>query len=240
MHSQAGMFICLGILFAGISVGAQTFGREKIVFWRDTSAGMAAIPYFLAKFLSDIPRIMLGSLMYSVALILFYPYRQLFSNLMLVIFLVYFVSYAMGYFIGIYFPLAKSSLIGTGFALLFSLVLAGEIPKLDVIRSEEGYASISWLWDTSAPRWAIEAFWLKEIQARQSGVPIVYTNTYLPEECKGWGSWVRSLCPVPLPPPPPPRSGMCLLASCSRAPIHTSTHVRLRTPQTSRLCATSC
>ncbi|KAG0078817.1 hypothetical protein BGZ92_001301, partial [Podila epicladia] len=48
-----GMFMALGVFFAGISVGASTFGDEKAVFWRDTSAGMPSLPYYMAKFLAD-------------------------------------------------------------------------------------------------------------------------------------------------------------------------------------------
>jgi hypothetical protein len=46
---EVGIFMSLGVLFAGISVATQTFGNERVVFWRDTAAGMPTLPYFIAK-----------------------------------------------------------------------------------------------------------------------------------------------------------------------------------------------
>ncbi|KAI8905546.1 hypothetical protein EDD86DRAFT_277572 [Gorgonomyces haynaldii] len=165
---NAGMFICLGVLFAGVSVGANTFGRERVVYWRDAASGMSAIPYFLAKFIVDIPRIILGSTFYFLALIILFPYYQSLGYLYTVVVLLYFVSFAMGYWISTAFPLSRAALIGTGFALLWALVLSGVVPKLSEVKdSANPYPAVfAWLWDASAPRWAIEAFWLKEVEAR--------------------------------------------------------------------------
>ncbi|KAI8905545.1 P-loop containing nucleoside triphosphate hydrolase protein [Gorgonomyces haynaldii] len=165
---MAGMFICLGAMFAGISVGANTFGRERVVYWRDAASGMSVIPYFLAKFVVDIPRIVLGSTFYALALALFFPYRQAFVTLYILVVTIYFVSFAMGYWISTAFPLSRAALIGTGFALLWALVLSGVVPKLSEVKDPANpYPGIiSWLWDVSAPRWAIEGFWLKEVDAR--------------------------------------------------------------------------
>ncbi|CAG8452725.1 17371_t:CDS:2, partial [Racocetra fulgida] len=40
--------------------GGSTFGYEKVVYWRDTAAGMHTVPYFLAKIVADIPRLLRG------------------------------------------------------------------------------------------------------------------------------------------------------------------------------------
>ncbi|KAJ3039915.1 hypothetical protein HK097_002699 [Rhizophlyctis rosea] len=163
--TQAGMFIVLGCLFAGISVGSGTFGRERVVFWRDTAAGMRATPYFLAKFLVDIPRIVIGAGMYTIALILFFPYRQKFIFILVLVEFMYFVAFAMGYFLSIVFRPKQVPLVGTGFALLWALVLSGVMPNLQEVTEDTTYAAVRWLWEISAPRWAIEAFWLKEVAA---------------------------------------------------------------------------
>jgi hypothetical protein len=105
----AGMFIALGCLFAGIAVGTNTFGREKVVFWRDTASGMRTIPYFIAKFVIDIPRIILGALFFAIALALFYPYRQSWASLFAIVGLLYFVAFALGYWISTAFPIQKAS-----------------------------------------------------------------------------------------------------------------------------------
>ncbi|KAJ3057864.1 hypothetical protein HK102_010827, partial [Quaeritorhiza haematococci] len=118
---EAGMFIALGTLFAGISVGSSTFGREKVVFWRDTASGMSTIPYYLGKFIIDLPRIILAGILFSSALVLFFPYRQRWINIVLIVELLYFTAFAMGYFISYAFRPASVPLVGTGFALLWAL-----------------------------------------------------------------------------------------------------------------------
>lgn len=67
---EAGIFVSLGVLFAGINAGTTTFGKERVVYWRDTSSGMATTPYFFAKVLADVPRILMASLSFTLALIL--------------------------------------------------------------------------------------------------------------------------------------------------------------------------
>ena len=156
---EAGMFISLGVLFAGISAGTTTFGREKVVFWRDSASGMSAIPYYFAKFVVDIPRVILAGIVYSVALLLFYPLQGRFVSVLLIVELLYFSAFAMGYFLSILVPPSKTALLGTGFALLWALVLSGVIPTLEDVYSEPVLTAVSFLWDLSPPRWAIEAFW---------------------------------------------------------------------------------
>jgi hypothetical protein len=50
---EAGMFICLGSMFACIAISGNTFGKEKVVYWRDTASGMPVLPYYLGKYDSN-------------------------------------------------------------------------------------------------------------------------------------------------------------------------------------------
>ncbi|KAG0369711.1 hypothetical protein BGZ54_009137 [Gamsiella multidivaricata] len=126
-----GMFMTLGVFFAGISVGACTFGDEKAVFWRDTSAGMPTLPYYLAKILADIPRIIVAC-----------------------------------YFVSTVVSRSMFGLTGTGMSLAWALVLSGTAPRLYMVMNGNGYTYVRWIWNVSAPRWAVEAFYLKEVQER--------------------------------------------------------------------------
>ncbi|KAJ3216060.1 hypothetical protein HK099_006078 [Clydaea vesicula] len=184
---ETGMFICLGVLFAGISVGSQTFGREKIVYWRDTSAGMSTIPYYLGKYIIDLFRILLAGIMFSIALIIFWPYRQSWFTVLIVVEMLYLSAFPMGYFISYAFNQNSVALVGTGFSLLWALVLSGVIPTLtDVygknnindVAKDTAFTEISWLWNISAPRHAIEAFYVKEVVARDFEVPANLPNLY--------------------------------------------------------------
>ncbi|KAJ2998350.1 hypothetical protein HDV02_004565 [Globomyces sp. JEL0801] len=173
---EAGMFVSLGVMFAGLSVSGNTFGREKVVYWRDTASGMSAVPYFLAKVVVDLPRMIIGAMLYSSALTIFFPYAQKFTTIYGVVQGLYFYAFAMGYALSIAVNYAKLAIYGTGMSLLWALVLSGVMPPLeDVYGKQEqngtrvpgtGYPeAVSWLWNVSAPRYAIEAFWVREIQA---------------------------------------------------------------------------
>jgi hypothetical protein len=151
-------------------VAGNTFGREKVVFWRDTAAGMSVIPYFFAKFIVDIPRIILGATMYSFSLVMFFAYGQSFLKLYIVVLALHFYAFALGYALSAMVPYTNYSLYGTGFSLLWALALSGVTPPLwDIVPrppSSNGFpAAIRWLWDVSAPRWAIEAFYVTEVQS---------------------------------------------------------------------------
>lgn len=159
----ASMFICLGSMFAAISIAGNTFGREKVVYWRDTSAGMAVLPYYLSKFLIDFPRVTLGATAYFIALIMFFPYAQSWTSLYSVCLMMHFYSFAVGYAVSNTVPYPKFALYGIFTALMWSMVLAGVTPSIDKVAKYP--QSIKWIWDVSTPRWMVEAFYVQEVQA---------------------------------------------------------------------------
>ncbi|KAJ3324918.1 hypothetical protein HDV06_005506 [Boothiomyces sp. JEL0866] len=161
---EAGMFISLGSLFAGISIAGNTFGYEKVVYWRDAASGMSTIPYYIAKVIVDIPRVIIGAIMFSVALVMFFPYQQSFGSVLSVVIALYFYAFVLGYALSTAVPYSKLAVYGTGVALLWALVLSGVVPDLWDVKTSYP-STLQWIWDISAPRWAIEAFWIKEIQA---------------------------------------------------------------------------
>ncbi|KAI8800846.1 hypothetical protein BJ742DRAFT_779904 [Cladochytrium replicatum] len=97
-----------GTLFAGISVGANTFGRERMVFWCNTAAGMPTLPYFLAKIIADIPRILIS----SVGMIYF----------ALNAFLLNAAAFAMGYFLTSIMSYRSVTVPSRAFVFLLALV----------------------------------------------------------------------------------------------------------------------
>jgi ABC-type multidrug transport system permease subunit len=174
---EAGMFIALGCFFAGISVGVNTFGREKVVYLRDSSSGMSALCYYLAKIIADIPRILIGAGTFSLALILYFPYRQNFISIVYVVLSLYIAAFSMSYLVSIIASQRSTPLVGTAVSLFYAIGLSGVIPSLDQVYGTDdpgvldapfvGFPYIIRLfWTFSPPRWAIEAFWLKEIQFR--------------------------------------------------------------------------
>ncbi|KAG0329380.1 hypothetical protein BG004_002343 [Podila humilis] len=167
--AEVGVFIALGVCFAGISVGSMTFGNEKIVYWREKSSGLLTFPYYLAKVIADIPRIVLAGIMFSLSLIVFFHQRSNYFYLLFIIIMLYAVAFAMGYLLSALVPQNRVALVGTGFTLAWAIVFSGDAPDLaDVMSSDAsaGYTATRWLWVISAPRYAIEAIYLREIQAR--------------------------------------------------------------------------
>ncbi|RHZ83221.1 hypothetical protein Glove_99g51 [Diversispora epigaea] len=162
-----GVFAALGATFCGINAGTTTFGYEKVVYWRDTSSGMRTGPYFLAKSIADIPRILIAGLMFSLAFILFYSFRARFSEIYVIVLLTYIAAWQMGYFLSAIVSKDKLGLVSTGFALAFGMVLSGATPRLDTVKLNDSLKSIYWLFEISAPRWAVEALYLKELDPRK-------------------------------------------------------------------------
>ncbi|KAG0003168.1 hypothetical protein BGZ65_001952 [Modicella reniformis] len=166
---EVGVFIALGVCFAGISVGSMTFGNEKIVYWREKSSGLLTLPYYLAKVIADIPRIVLAGIMFSISLIVFFNERSNYFYLLFIIIMLYAVAFAMGYLLSALVPQNRVALVGTGFTLAWAIVFSGDAPDLaDVMAPDAsgGYAAGRWLWIISAPRYAIEAIYIREVQAR--------------------------------------------------------------------------
>ncbi|KAF9899253.1 hypothetical protein BX616_003142 [Lobosporangium transversale] len=167
--AEVGVFIALGVCFAGISVGSVTFGNEKLVYWREKSSGLLTLPYYLAKVIADIPRIVLAGIMFSISLIIFFNERSNYFYLLFIIIMLYAIAFAMGYLLSALIPAQRVALVGTGFTLAWAIVFSGDAPDLADVMSDSasgGYRATSWIWTISAPRYAIEAIYLREVQAR--------------------------------------------------------------------------
>ncbi|KAF9919529.1 hypothetical protein FBU30_010915 [Linnemannia zychae] len=196
--TEVGVFIALGVCFAGISVGTTTFGNEKIVYWREKSSGLLTFPYYLAKVIADIPRIVLAAIMFSISLVIFFNERSNYFYLLFIIILLYAVAFAMGYLISALIPQNRVALVGTGFTLAWAIVFSGDAPDLaDVMDpgASSGYTATRWLWVISAPRYAIEAIYLRELQARpwQEILNEPLSHTYKLDEfwwCFKWMAFV--------------------------------------------------
>ena len=161
-----GMFLSIGVLFAGVTVGSATFGRERVVYWRDVGSGMKVLPYFLAKWVADLPRIFVASLMFTGAVILFLPFRAPLYYVYGLIVTLYFAAFAMGYFLSSIMRPANVALATTGWVLLWAMLFSGVTPKLETIKSGEFYAPVEWIWDVSAPRWIVQGWYIVEAAAR--------------------------------------------------------------------------
>ena len=131
--------------------------------------------------LVDIPKIVIAGVLYALALLIFYPIKGSFFSIILLVEVLYFSAYAMGYFVSIIFKANQVALVGTGFALLWGMVLSGVIPSLRDVNSQDFYQPIHFLWDISPPRYGVEAFWTKQVAAtpfNSTAVPATMGYSY--------------------------------------------------------------
>ncbi|ORX95331.1 hypothetical protein K493DRAFT_372289, partial [Basidiobolus meristosporus CBS 931.73] len=161
-----GQFITWGVGFAGIATSVNTFGNERVVFWRDIATGMPTLPYFLAKAISDVPRIVFASLMFVLALVINFPNNSSFGYLYLIVLGLYFVGFSIGYFISCLVPRDKAQLFGVIVTLFWGILCGGVQPSLATVHEYPGW--LKWLWSISGPRWAISAFYLSETKHRSN------------------------------------------------------------------------
>jgi len=172
---QIGQFVSWGVLFAGIAVGSGTFGNERVVFWRERASGIHTTPYFLAKSIADIPRIMIAAGCFQVSFMVGFNNMQAARYIYLFIFSLYFVGFSSGYFISAVVAKQKTSLVGVVFALVWAIALSGVEPNLIKVQD---FTGVSWLWSISAPRWAISAFYLNEVYVKKYQEIQVGINAY--------------------------------------------------------------
>ena len=77
--------------------------------------------------------------------------------------MLHFYSFAVGYALSTAVKYSSLAISGTGVSLLWCLVLSGVNPQLPDIESFPSW--INWLWKVSVPRYMVESFYVKEIQA---------------------------------------------------------------------------
>eukprot|EP00158_Paraphelidium_tribonemae_P004516 Partr_v1_DN26799_c1_g2_i1_m9104 putative ATP-binding cassette, sub-family G (WHITE), member len=134
---QAAMFICLGIMYAGISAATSTLGDELIVHERESASGLGQSAYLIAKIIADIPRILMASFMFILGFCAFYRMRGPIIMHGLLAGLLYMDSFSIGYFISVVCPREYLSLVTTATSLAFSLILSGVLPNLDIVRGRK-------------------------------------------------------------------------------------------------------
>ena len=67
-------FVATGSLFIILSSAQGTFGNERAVFWREKRTGTSTNMYFLAKIVSDLPKIALCCVMFVIGLSTLYTF----------------------------------------------------------------------------------------------------------------------------------------------------------------------
>ena len=158
------VFLAWGISFAGIAAGLQTFGNERVIFWRESASGMSSMSYFFGKVIADIVRVVFAATCFFTFFLLGFTNVGSLGDLYLMILLLYWFGFSMGYFISQIAKPANAALLGVAFSLVFCVVYGGSKPSMHDVKTESQYDGLRWMWDISAPRWAIEGVYVNQIE----------------------------------------------------------------------------
>lgn len=155
-------FLCWCIGFAGIAVGAGTFGNEKPQFWREQSAGMNFVVYFYGKLVADIPRIAVAALCFTAALLTGFATNSTFGKVYGVVVLLYYAGFSLGYVVSAFVSVEMAALLGVAISMLFALALSGATnPTLHDVKDSNGF--VQFIFFLSYARWGSEAFYVNEV-----------------------------------------------------------------------------
>jgi len=155
-------FLCWSIGFAGIAVGAGTFGNEKIQFWREQGAGMNFIVYFYAKLVSDIPRIGFAAFCFTAAFTSGFASESTFGRVYACVLLMYYSGFALGYLTSAFCKPEMAALVGVAISMLFAIALSGaNSPSLKEVNDSDS-GIVHFIFFLSYARWGTEAFYVNE------------------------------------------------------------------------------
>jgi len=166
--------VMMGMIAANVSL--RIFGNDRVVFWRESSAGIVIFAYYLAKIITNAFELFVYPLIFTTMIYNFIVPLARFQEYYLIYMLVFFVNSGMGMLISsIMAP--KNALLA---AVLFPLVLggffSGVFPALNTVSpflQHLSYASFS--------RWGIEAITIKEAAAFPAYIPtetVLFSNGY--------------------------------------------------------------
>lgn len=156
-------FLCWAIGFAGIAVGAGTFGKEKPQFWREQGSGMNFVVYFYAKHVADLPKIAFAAACFCFALLAGFATNSSAITVYGLVFFMYYSGFALGYLVSAFVSSDMSALLGVAIAMLFAIQLSGtSSPKLKDVNDGSNPFTKTLFW-LSFGRWGTEAFYINEM-----------------------------------------------------------------------------
>jgi hypothetical protein len=155
-------FLCFGTIFAAISISAGTFGNEQVNYWRESAAGLKTTPYFLAKWIIEVPNIILAALFFWLAFTARFPNTNSPGELYELFLAMYWWAWSLGFLLSAIAPPKNVFLVGVLVALLLAVAFSGANPTINEIQDLP--KGISWLWRVSGTRWALEAFYVSQVK----------------------------------------------------------------------------
>ena len=153
---NSAQYMCFGITFAAIAISSATFGAEAPNYWREASAGLQTVPYFVAKTLVNVPRIVAAAFCFWVTYNISFVVTGNPSGYYATFLMAYWFGYNLGYLVSQLVPMRMVSIFAVMVALIF-VIAFGKAGSAD----SEAMANI---YKLSGPRWVMEGFTILSLQ----------------------------------------------------------------------------
>jgi len=95
--------ILLAIGLVGAMSGLRTFGKEQIIFKKESESGLNTFAYFIAKDISSLPSVILAPIVFSTVLCTLQQPRAPFYEYWYSLTLIYWVAFGLGYIVSLTF-----------------------------------------------------------------------------------------------------------------------------------------
>ncbi|KAJ5613917.1 ABC transporter [Penicillium herquei] len=161
---EQGMLCCLALACPAGPAGVQTFGNEKLVFFREAYSGHSRSAYFIGKVLSTLFRITLSALHFTTFYMVLTVPSITFQAQLTIDILYYYCIYGLGCFIAGVASSQNAPLV----AMLISLIISaigGCAPRLASVKTW----NMEWFWYIWPGLWYSEAVF-SESTAPQSHI----------------------------------------------------------------------
>jgi hypothetical protein len=170
-------YVIMALGLTAVATSVRTFGRERLIAWREASVGVLWPAYALAKWTLDIPLIALYSLCFNATLQMVSSLQGEFFQYWLVFIMTEFVVFGFGYDLSAFMRVKNATLFGVIACLSWIITDGGPFTV-----SEMGL-----LGTVSYPRWTSEAIFLTEIgYDNMDAADQQLLKTYLDKYRYGW------------------------------------------------------
>jgi hypothetical protein len=92
-YQTIGNFLCFGTIFAAIAISTTTFGDEQVNYWRECAAGLKTPSYYFAKWIFDLPNMVMSACFFWLAFLIRFPNTNTPTNMYLLFLAMYWWSW---------------------------------------------------------------------------------------------------------------------------------------------------
>lgn len=158
---QIALMTTIGLALPAAMAALRVFGRERVVFWRESSVGANTASYYLGKELGFLPSSVILPLIYAAVFYNFTVPRMNFGLLYAIYLATWFASTGLALLVSILVPPALAT-ISTVVVVFGMSMFSGVRPTLpELAKMLPPFSLISY---TSFFRWLTEAYYISEIR----------------------------------------------------------------------------